>query len=413
MAISSKSCLGLFLYALIFLTVVFPSGSLLGFNYKIALIVFGFVFFLVGLGFVGAPVYLYQTLVGFVGFISFYFFVALVNGVLPGNSLSHAIAFLSLFCVIFLSIVLIHFDKKRALGLRMVVIYSAAVYSFVKLIVCLLIGVGFFSPEAVQLFLSSFFGFEFIGLDAGYFYRIHIPIDFLLPLVFLCGCSSSEGGLSAFKKAVIGLLVFLAILISYSRLLYFIFFVAAFFVAFDYIRKAEAVQKVMMILLGVVLFFVFLYLASDFLVERYSGEMASASDGPRVQMYDALVEVVSAYPFLGKGLGSGSEGLVRFVDMPWYYELQWLSFLAQFGIVGFLGLFSMALLPVFISLKRGVTYFSFSVLSLYVLWLGVGFFNGFMLTSSAGVIFLFFILLLFGFGSGVCAGVADKEKIIF
>ncbi|MNR64917.1 hypothetical protein D3C85_1877430 [compost metagenome] len=44
-------------------------------------------------------------------------------------------------------------------------------------------------------------------------------------------------------------------------------------------------------------------------------------------------------------------------------------------------------------LNRKLSEFSFSLLVVYFLWLGVGVFNGFMLTSSAGVIFLCFILL--------------------
>ena len=114
---------------------------------------------------------------------------------------------------------------------------------------------------------------------------------------------------------------------------------------------------------------------------------------------------------LGKGLGASSDSLIRFADMPWYYELQWLSFVAQFGVVGFSVILGLALFPVFMVLFRGLTYFSFSVLIIYFLWLGVGIFNGFMLTSSAGVIFLFFILLLFNFNRASRIENHDLKKL--
>lgn len=397
MVISNKSCMKFFLYALISLTIILPSGSVLGVNYKIFLILFCFLFLFLHLLTSKVPIGVYLTLPFFLVFLCGYAFVALVNQVNFIDSISHSIAIFSLFCVIFLSIALVYLDNKEGEALKRLIVFSVAIYSILKLLVCFLIGISFFSPGAIQSFLLYCFNFEFIGLDAGYFYRIHIPIDFLLPLVFLYINQNGSKCFSPFMKKIINVVVLFSILISYSRLLYFILLVVLFFLSFPFLKNKTTIKKVIYVLLGITAVLCVSYFAMDFVVERYSGKMAEASDGPRVEMYTALVEVINVFPIFGKGLGSSSESLIRFVDMPWYYELQWLSFIAQFGIVGFFVIFGAALLPFLMVLFRRLTYFSFSVLVTYFLWLGVGVFNGFMLTSSAGVIFLFFILLLFDF----------------
>lgn len=397
MVISHKLCMKIFLYVLISLTIIFPSGSVLGVNYKIFLILFCFLFLFLRLLTSKVPIGVYLTLPIFSVFLCGYAFVALVNQVKFIDSISHSIAIFSLFCVIFLSIALIYLDNEEEKALKRLIVFSVAIYSILKLLVCFLIGIAFFSPDSVQSILLYYFNFEFIGLDAGYFYRIHIPIDFLLPLVFLYVNLNSNKVFSPLMKNVINIVVVFSILISYSRLLYFIFFVVLLLLSFSFLKNKKIIKRTVYIFLGIIGLFFISYFAMDFFVERYSGKMADASDGPRVEMYTALVEIISAFPLLGKGLGSSSDHLIRFVDIPWYYELQWLSFVAQFGVVGFFVILWLALSPVFMILFRGLTYFSFSVLIIYFLWLGVGIFNGFMLTSSAGVIFLFFILLLFDF----------------
>lgn len=402
MVISNKLCVKVFLYALISLTIIFPSGSILGFNYKIIFLFFCFLFLFLHLLTSKVPVGIYLALFVFFVFLGCYSFVALVNQVKCIDLMSHSIAILSLFCIIFLSITLTYINHKNGVALKRLIVFSVAIYSALKLLICFLIGIEFFSPDSIQSFLRYYFNFEFIGLDAGYFYRIHIPIDFLLPLVFLYLNQAGDKFFSPLIKSAINVVVLFAILISYSRLLYFIFFVVLLLLFFSFLKNKKIIKRFIYVLLGGMVLLLVLYFAMDFFVERYSGKMAEASDGPRMEMYTALVDIINTFPLLGKGLGGSSDSLIRFVDMPWYYELQWLSFVAQFGVVGFFVILGLALLPVFMVLFRRVTYFSFSVLIVYFLWLGVGVFNGFMLTSSAGVIFLFFMLLLFDFNRHSC-----------
>ena len=379
---------------LIFLTIVLPTGSILSLNYKIGIIVLLVPFFIYICLFYGVRDSFIIWLFMFLIFLGFTFLVSYIYDVNISSVISHAVAFFSLFSILYFSLFIISYDEKYNDEFKNLILFSLIIFSVVKVSVSLLISLEFADPVLVQAFLKSVFNFEFIGLDATYFYRVHLPIDYLLPLMYLYVTFLSNDNRWFKYKRVFQLVIFMAILVSYSRMLYFIFIILFVLIYLDYIRKLKGEFFYISLLLAVCFLSLIVFLSFDFVYERYFGEMAVASDGPRLGMYQALISLIEEYTLFGKGLGSGAESLVRFEEMPWYYELQWLSFFAQFGIIGFIFLLSIALLPfLFIDMARLKAY-SLFIYILYVAWLTVGFFNGFMLTSSASVIFLFFILML-------------------
>lgn len=390
----SIQAFGWLINLLVFLTIVLPTGTILSLNYKIGIIALIVpIFIYISLVYGIAEIFI-VWLFGFLLFLGVYFLLSFLNDVQISSVVSHILAFFSLFSVVYFSLFLISCDKYYKVLFKKTILLSSILYSVVKISASFLISVGFFYPDLVQGVLKSIFNFEFIGLDASYFYRVHLPIDYLLPVAFLyLTYLSNDDDLVRYKR-VFQFIIFLAILISYSRFLYFIFMILYAIIFIDYVRRFQSEKLFIVLLLGVFFLGLVGMLSFDFISERYFGVMASESDGPRLDMYYALVSIFEKYPLLGKGLGSGSELLIRFEDMPWYYELQWLSFLAQFGIVGFVLLLFVALLPFGYLYFTQLTSYSFTIYILYLAWLSVGIFNGFMLTSSAGVIFLFFILML-------------------
>ncbi len=54
----------------------------------------------------------------------------------------------------------------------------------------------------------------------------------------------------------------------------------------------------------------------------------------RREQYDALLAGWAYNPFFGAGLGAVAEGSIRSLEMPWSYELYFLSLLFHMGIVG-------------------------------------------------------------------------------
>lgn len=93
------------------------------------------------------------------------------------------------------------------------------------------------------------------------------------------------------------------------------------------------------IIVGLIYFFSFVY---DFDFNSIVRNFLSAFNfGPenkeRVDQFYALFKGIKEHPFCGSGLGASAErfGSIRSIEMPWSYELYYVAFLFQVGIIGF------------------------------------------------------------------------------
>jgi hypothetical protein len=384
-----------FLIALfIFSCIVLPSGSVYHVNVKIiltALLLFLFFWGLVnGRGSFGGAL----SLLGFLSFVVSYLALANLNGVPIDDSISQAQAFFSSAVVIFFPIYYMRVGTVSANFLFLVVVYAFAFMSLFKIVLELymLAGAGL---EAGKTFVMDIFGVAFIGLDAGVFYRIHFPSDYLAPVILFAMLRRAELGLFISKRAAlfVFMIALVSVVLSYSRFLW-LYSLIATLLAFFSMPKVNL--KLLILGFGLILLPVFYILYGDvvfnFVLERYAGDYAKSSDGTRIEMLSALIDAISERPFLGSGLGASTPGYVNIESVPWYYEMQWLGLVMQLGLTGASALFLAALLVAWLILGRSLTLTKLSLTAVYLLWVLLGFFNGFMLTSIGGGIFLAFIL---------------------
>ena len=129
---------------------------------------------------------------------------------------------------------------------------------------------------------------------------------------------------------------------------------------------------------------------------RFSSNVADSSDIARVLQNRALVEFFFDAPFFGHGLENYSTQIIRSIDLPYSYESQVLALCGQVSIGGIL-LFVFLLLNYYrksISVERGNYIYQFSVLLLLIDFIAAGFFNPYLLSSTAaaslGMIFALF-----------------------
>jgi len=132
----------------------------------------------------------------------------------------------------------------------------------------------------------------------------------------------------------------------------------------------------------------------DVVIERFSGRHSIASDLIRKQISLALWKVIEEYPLFGKGMGSYSAELIRFDEVPWNYELQWMALLMNFGVIGVLYLVFLFFIVYRIILYR-VNLVAISIATLFTFWISSAFFNCFLLSSSGGVVFLQYIIIAY------------------
>lgn len=380
---------------LVFSSIVLPSGSVYGLNIKLIIAVSSLLLFAIYILTDGVNKGFLYSFIGLFIFLTSYALIALKHGVEDKDIISHGIAISSLFLVITIPLFSI---SKRIINheeLIKIIFISLAVFSILKISMSLIIVSG--TPaEQVQLIFESIFGVSFIGLDTGTFYRVHLTSDYLLPiaLYLLLQKNQKHYPSSEIKKKIYLLIFILAIIVSYSRLLYAYTLIAA---TFAFVLSQQNNKKIIASMFALPIVLIYFLSSQDniligFITERYSGEFAQSSDGGRTRMLNALLQTFEGNIVFGRGLGAGTPSYSNIENVPWYFELQWLSFAMQFGISGFLLILSLALYPAIKILSKNISKYQISLLGLYLFWLMVGIFNGFMLTSAGGTIFLFFII---------------------
>jgi hypothetical protein len=199
-----------------------------------------------------------------------------------------------------------------------------------------------------------------------------------------------------YKKIAIGVIL-ISLFLTYSR---YLWLYGAIAIALSYIvskankyyiYRGEAVSvsvaKMAVVSIGILLSLV--AGGADIIVERFTGDSALSSDSQRVVMFFPLFNAFLDNPLMGIGMGAYVNEIIRVERLPWNYELQWLSFAMQFGVLGVTVLIVIAISPFLIFARMTIYGMSYTIM--YALWVTVGVFNSFLLTSAAGVVFATFV----------------------
>ena len=387
---------------LIITSIILPSGHIFDFNIKMVFVgIFSFCSLLY-FSFFDVKISSRKNFFlwgGFVFlFLIFFSIVAYLNDIPLIESLSHAKAILAFVCLIFIPCFCISNTIFSFNFLLKVILVSVFIHATLKLILALSFCWGW-SLDNIITHIRHIFHYELIWLNTDYFYRVHAPIDFLYPIcIYLVSInfntkSFMENGIAALFL----LMLFLGIIVSYSRLLYFYSFITVFLIFFRFNTSLSKKLLFCSFFILLMVLIISIPAVNQFLTMRYFGLPAKASDSGRWEMLPALLDTFRHYPFFGRGLGSSAIGLDPHYRGPtapvWYFELQWLSFLAQFGIIGLGLIFYLALIPIKNFILNLNFKKSFFVVVIYFLWLFIGFFNNFILCSSGGIISMFFVAL--------------------
>lgn len=368
----------------IIIIAVLPTGNIYGFNLKIVAVLILLFFFLcrLRLGVIGARVF-FLSLSPILFFIV-YFLLGLSNGYSQSAILDHLVGFLS---VVALCVLLEPERGRLESGGYFVdaVILSTLIFSLLKSLSWMFVLIGFWEIKDLFDFVVNVFSYEFITLETDIGSRLHFPIDYILPIglkfyFMKYGCNTKI-------KKIFGIflmaLVALAIVVAYSRLLYgYAVITTIIFYRMNIYRLASVfliISLLLYLLSGGIDYF---QLVIDFLYERFFGVHAKDSDSVRLTMFDELYRLFANSPLIGSGLGSHPE-FIRFEEAPWNYELQTMSMIAQFGVVGFLLI--IIYFSYYLEVSKNII-FAFPAVMMFLIWMGVNSINCFFLTSQGGCI---------------------------
>lgn len=273
-----------------------------------------------------------------------------------------------------------------------VVLYASMTYVTTKVILVALHLLGLIDiwslmkATGIMFMRMSIYG----GLD-----RVQTSVDIPTPFLFFFVLQSDRLGLHLspfFKRSYIVFSLFSTFL-SFSRYLLFVYFLSCCL----YWLSLE-IKGIVKGLVGFIILVLLAYGAIGHetvvkIIERrvFSAENTQ-SDETRTLQAEALLTQFEQNPFLGTGIGGYAQGLIREPNVMHLYEVQWMAFLMQFGLVGIIIL----LAPLtFISGRLVWGPFSrvrWSFFGLFMLWIFSGFTNPFLISLASGIMYSMFYL---------------------
>lgn len=299
-----------------------------------------------------------------------------------------------------------HLDGGVPFGaLLKTVLISNMVYSAVKMVIMVAVLLGF-----LDIFTVLGWGFSAMTTGIGEnLIRLQTSTDIPTPyLLFFAFMAPSLGvKLSRSFITLYTLLSLSTLFFSFSRYLWAV--AAVGYVASLWSYSALGVAKRAMlgaILLAIAVASIGIEESTNIVWSRFFSDETKYSDFQRYEQVDALVSKFQTGPCLGHGLGSYSEECIRASAQPFSYEVQWVSFLMQFGLIGcsILALTTLTMGWAYLSPPWTITKLSF--LAMYLLWLASGFTNPFLISMNSGTLFgLFYVIGLRLFAQNRQAGV--------
>lgn len=289
-----------------------------------------------------------------------------------------------------LSLYLLFRGLIRTKTLLKFIIFTSFAFSCAKLLL-----VGLHLVHAIDLFkLMEKAGIRFMSMGIyGSLARVQTSVDILTPfaLYFALMHKSFDFKLPKWFMAAFIPFTWMALVLSFSRYLFILGVMAhlCYWMTVSHKRLSWILFRICGLITALV-FLIGPIKVAEVLEKRFYSEHSSRSDEARKIQVDALTEAFFFNPLLGKGMGGYAEDSIRDSTIKHSYEVQWVAFLMQFGLLGLS--FLLAPLLYIIYLLFPVDRLRASLLVMFLLWLLSGFTNPFLISLTSGIIYSVFLL---------------------
>jgi hypothetical protein len=265
-------------------------------------------------------------------------------------------------------------------------------YVSLKVVVVLLHLAGF--VDIWSLMKSS--GFYFMRMSIyGSLDRVQTSVDISTPFLIFFVLQSKHLGLdlSRFFKRSYFVLSLFSTFLSFSRYLLFVYFLSCFlyWLSLDF---RGILKGILFFLVAAALGYALIgpETVEKIVERRLFSRDNFLSDKTRSVQAEALLDKFEQAPLLGSGVGGYVKEVIREPNTLHVYEVQWLAFLMQFGVIGIFLILS-PLLFIAIRLVQGpFSRLRWSFLGLFLLWIFSGFTNPFLISLASGIIYSLFYL---------------------
>lgn len=391
-------------FLFIFIVVNLPTGSLFGVPVKsgIALLFIGLsvLVLLLQSGLRYNPKYI-VALLSTVTFLLIWTAIGYANRFALTDVLAEANFFATALLIPLLFVVLIQTGVLSASQVFCWIAYSVLLLCTWKTVLTLLLSFRILDFGQVYQFFLDDLGYNLVVYNIGGFAaRLTFNSQDTLVVIVMAAVlfmNPRRLGLPRWFVWAMVPLSIIAIFISYARVAYmqfgivwlcFFFYLVTLTIAR---RKGKTALGVLLLTaLGVLVTFQFY----DIYFERFFSANTEQSDQLREEQIGALMDKFSESPWIGCGFGCYAETVVRSEGAVYTYEVQWLAFLAKLGIVG-IGLFSVFMLYIIQHIYRYTrSWARWVLIGLFGLVLLSAFFNQYLISSPAAIIYLAFLSLV-------------------
>ena len=382
-----------FLYYLLVFSFVLPNGTFCNLPIKILICIVLFVLVIIRSNKINDDITIKFSCI--ILLLLFWSLLSIANGYT--TYFSFIKSYFSLLVVVWITYELI---KDKVISYKDVskslTILSMAII-IIKIVTSLSMTFGFFSLDSVihfyEAYLNSGITSMYFMIGNFMFYRIMIANDFI-PYVFFSFYLFSNG--KRFKKVLLILLMSIFTFIVYSRfvILQFLFLLAVSALCYIKTNKHFLRNNKLIVCCTAVIAIILVCIVInktniiEALIFRFSGHSTVASDNVRDEQKFELINGIKDSLFFGHGTGSYLFNYIRSDITPYSYELEYISYLYQFGVLGF----CMIIIPtIFFFYKISIStlrnkYIKYIAIANFLIWAIRPFFNPGFISSNSGLI---------------------------
>lgn len=346
-------------------------------------------------------------------FITFFIIVGILKDAARlSQVVQEATFFLTALTLVFMFYIIVKCSLLRIESFIIAVFWGNLVFVIWKTAIVLALVKGWISYDHVYYLFYKYLNYKIVssGITGG-LVRINFIIYDYLTVIMLFAVLTYRQLFSKIPKLIVNLFIVLAIgsiALAFSR---YLFGVAALLLIFPFLFYSKFRTKLIVLFALTMLVYFEFNLISAALEQRFSSQLNAGSDFARNGQISALIDVWSTSPLLGGGFGYFAKSFIRDPLVPFSYEVQWLGFLAKFGLVGisyllFLcGLLAMQIVTPFKHWSQLVVLLSF------VLFLAGGFTNQYLVSSASGVIYCLHLALAYYASQQSSTKPAEPEQL--
>lgn len=272
------------------------------------------------------------------------------------------------------------------------IVYFNFTYSLFKILLAVLLVMGYVNLE--DFLALTGIRIMTMGLVGG-LTRLQTSVDIITPFLLMFVLQSDKLGVrfnERFKMCYYVVSI-LAVLLSFSRVFIAIAFLAML-LHWATLTLPQILKRVgfAFVLLIMAICLIGVNTTVQLVEKRLFSEDNYESDQTRVLQVEALMDEFVEQPLFGKGAGSYAVKNIRDTDNLHSYEVQWVAFLMQFGVVGVLVILTPLGVIYSKFFTRPISRVNIAFALLFTCWLLAGFTNPFLISLASGIVYALFLL---------------------